>query len=122
MLAGTAASVIQQASQDEGDADSKRKILKDNLAAFGTVLVHSQQAVKILDEYGLVETAYLILKHHVGPSVQRVSLAAPGDSKSPESMSDFDRLLFKMECHIFAQRQHRKLIEDKEQIYIQKVN
>jgi len=68
-------------------------------------LQESQNAIKVLDEAGLIELTYLTLKYKIGPEIERVSLfPSPKDKEGEQrAMTDFERLLFKIECHIFAE-------------------
>lgn len=85
-------------------ADLKKSLGK-NLYSLAITLQESQGAVKVLDEAGLIELAYLTLKRNISPEIERVSLFPASKDKEGDqhTMTDFERLLFKIECHIFAQ-------------------
>ena len=68
MILGTAKSFITDASANSDGEDLKSSAAA-NLTGLQSSLMYSQHALKLLEEYGLVEEAYMHLKHSVGPEV-----------------------------------------------------
>lgn len=61
------------------------------------------------------ETAYVILRKEVAPKVQQVCL-------KEEHLRDFNRILFKIETHVFALRTFKMMKDKKEAAWTKNVN
>ena len=57
----------------------------------------------MMDKYNEVEKAYIVIKHWIGPRIERITL-------SKREIEAFNHLLFQYECHIFAMRNHQNII------------
>lgn len=68
-----------------------------------TCLVVSQQAIMSLDSKNDIDEAYLFLKHNVEPKIKQICL-------DEGAIKNFQRLLFRMETHMFATREYKKLV------------
>jgi hypothetical protein len=73
---------------------------------FGVSLIVSQQATQIMDQRNEIERAYLLLKEQVEPQIQKICV----DERSAQS---FRQLMFKIETHMFAIREYKKMVANK---------
>ena len=115
MIAGAFKNVFENIlvknTGDEGVPDKK---WVDDLKATGidlaTCLVGSQQATMALDNENDIEQAYMILKYNIEPKIKQVCL-------DDTAIKNFQKLLFKMETHMFAAREYKKLVQIKQNEY-----
>ena len=108
MILGSLKNILQET---EGKGMPKLKSIKNTARNFGETLVISQQATQILDQRNELERAYLLLKENVEPHIQKICL----DEHSAQS---FRNLMFKIETHMFAIREYKKMVASKQKCYI----
>ena len=108
MILGSLKNILQET---EGKGMPKLKSIKNTARNFGETLVISQQATQILDQRNELERAYLLLKENVEPHIQKICL----DEHSAQS---FRNLMLKIETHMFAIREYKKMVASKQKCYI----
>ena len=89
--------------------------VKKAATSLANTFLQSQVAINEMIQQDDFEKAYLTLKEVVAPQVRQVCL-------TEEHMHDFNKILFKIEAHVFALRTFRRLKDKKEVAWAQKMS